>query len=450
MLLGIEIYYKNSRFDFVNPKFTTQLTIMMKSFKLILVFISIQSSLFAQNTELFQLVQQKDWNTLIKKSDRLIQEKPNDYQAYYWKQYALVEESKVSDAIHVLLAAFKSCENKLEIRSELANLYFHQGMYLQAKTELDILLKEANPNFKTFEQRVIIHEFSKERVAAISLLHRGKNNDASQIFYWIHLGDNYKQLGEYDDAIEFYEMAMDINPLDYETNSKLARVYLKTSPEDALDICDIVLEKDSTNIRFIQIAASAHIKMDNEKAALKQYEKAMSLGDSTLNTIRNAGIIYQKIKKSNKALNLLSKAYQVDSTNMKVVFYLAMAESHLFNPDRGLELFDESLQLMQADSSILSIIHKEKGIIYGDKKMHQKALNNYLLAHKLNPKKKFYLYLIAEQYDALNNKKEALKHYQLLLDNIDEKTNQDLLSSSICNYSKSRIDKLTEDLFMER
>lgn len=423
---------------------------MKKTLNLLILLTCLQITLCAQNTELLELWQKKDWNKLITSSNLKIRANQSNYQAYYWKQYALLEHGKKFEAIEVLKAAFKSCENKLEIRSELANLYFHQGMYLQAKTELDVLLKEQRPDFRTFEQRVLIHEFSKERIAALNLLHRGKNNDSSQIFYWIHLGDNYKQLGEYDDAIKYYEMAMDLNPLDYETNSKLARVYLKVNPDAALDVCDMVLEKDSTNIRFIQIAASAYVKLKNEKAALEQYEKALFLGDSTLNTIRNAGIIYQKTNKPAKALNLLTKSYQVDSTNVKVVFYLAMAEAHLFNPDRGLELFDESLQLMQADSSILSMIHKEKGIIYGDKKMHKAALNNYLLAHKLNPKKKFFLYLIAEQYDALGNKKEAIKYYQLLLGSIDEKTSQDLLSSSLLNYSKSRIDKLKEGLFMER
>jgi tetratricopeptide (TPR) repeat protein len=406
--------------------------------------------LFAQNTELLELWQKKDWKNLISTSNAEILANNSNYQAYYWKQFALVEIGKQAKAIEVLQTALIYCENKLEVRSELANLYFHQGMYLQAKTELDVLLKEQRPDFRTFEQRVLIHEFSKERLAAINLLHRAKNNDSNQPFYWIHLGDNYKQLCEYGDAIKFYEYALALNSLDYQTSSKLARVYLFVDPDAALDLCEMVLEKDSTNIRFIQIAASAYVKLKNEKAALKQYEKALLQGDSTLNTIRNAGIIYQKTNKSTKALNLLSKSYQVDSTNVKVVFYLAMAETHLFNPDRGLELFDESLQLMQPDSSILSMIHKEKGIIYGDKKMHKKALNNYLLAHKLNPKKKFYLYLIAEQYDALNNKKEAIKYYQLVFDSIDEKVGMDLLSASIRDYSESRIDKLKEDLFMEK
>ncbi|MGZ2369188.1 tetratricopeptide repeat protein [Ancylomarina sp. YFZ004] len=423
---------------------------MKKTLNLLIILSCLQFTLFAQNTELLELWQKKDWNNLITTSNAKIRANQSNYQAYYWKQYALLEQGQNADAIEVLKAAFKFCENKLEIRSELANLYFSQGMYLQARTELDVLLKEQRPDFRTFEQRILIHEFSKERIAAINLLHRGNNNDASQIFYWIHLGDNYKQLGEYDDAIKYYEMAMDINPLDYETNSKLARVYLKVDPDAALDVCDMVLEKDSTNIRFIQIAASAYIKIDQEKKALKQYEKALSLGDSTINTMRNAGILYQKFQKSDKALKLLTKAYQVDSTNVKVVFYLAMAESHLFNPDRGLELFDESLKLMRPDSSILSIIHKEKGIIFADKKQHKEALDNYLIAHKLNPKKKFYLYLIAEQYDALDKKKEAIKFYQLVFESIDEKKGLDLLSASIRDYSKSRIDKLKEDLFMEQ
>jgi len=450
MLLGIVIYYKNSRFDFVNPFITTQLIIMKKALNLLIVLCFLQCTLFAQNTELLELWQKKDLKNLISTSNEQILANKSNYQAYYWKQSALVEIGKQVEAIEVLKTALKFCENNLEIRSELANLYFHQGMYLEAKTELDVLLKEQRPDFRTFEQRVLIHEFSKERLAAINLLHRAKNNDANQPFYWIHLGDNYKQLCEFDDAIKFYEYALELNPYDYQTSSKLARVYLFVDPDAALDLCDMVLEKDSTNIRFIQIAASAYVKLKNEKAALKQYEKAMFLGDSTLNTIRNAGIIYQKTNKPTKALNLLTKSFQVDSTNVKVVFYLAMAESHLFNPDRGLELFDKSLQLIQPDSSILSMIHKEKGIIYGNKKMHKKALNNYLLAHKLNPQKKFFLYLIAEQYDALDKKKEAVKFYQLLLNSIDEKTSQDLLSSSLRDYSKSRIDKLSEDLFMEK
>ena len=99
---------------------------------------------------------------------------------------------------------------------------------------------------------------------------------------------------------------------------------------------------------------------------------------------------------------------------------------------------------------ILSIIHKEKGVIYSDKKQHQEALDNYLLAHKLNPKKKFYLYLIAEQYDALNKKKEALEYYQQVFDSIDEKKGLDLLTASIRDFSESRIDRLKEELFMEK
>ncbi len=423
---------------------------MKKILNLLIILFCLQVTLRAQNTELLQLWQKKDWNKLITTSNLKIRANKSNYQAYYWKQYALLEQGKNAEAIEVLKAAFKSCDNKFEIRSELANLYFSQGMYLQAKTELDVLLKEQRPDFRTFEQRVLIHEFSKERVAAINLLHRGINNDPSQIFYWIHLGDNFKQLGEYENAIEFYEKAMDLNPLDYETSSKLARVYLKIDPDAALDVCEMVLEKDSTNIRFIQIAASAYIRLDKEIEALKHYSKALSLGDSTLNTMRNAGILFQKFKKSDRAQKLLKKSYQVDSTDVKVVFYLAMAETHLLNPDKGLELFDESLNLMQPDSSILSIIHKERGVIYADKNQHQEALDNYLTAHKLNPKKKFYLYLIAEQYDALNNKKEALKYYQQVFDGIDEKKGLDLLTASIRDFSKSRIDKLKEDIFMEQ
>jgi tetratricopeptide (TPR) repeat protein len=450
MLLGIAIYYKNSRFDFINPLSTTQLIIMKKTLNLLIVLSFLQVSLFAQNTELVEQWQKKDWNNLISTSNKQILANKSNYQAYYWKQYALLEQGKNRAAIEVLKSAFQFCENKLEVRSELANLYFHQGMYLQAKTELDVLLNEQRPDFRTFEQRVLIHEFSKERLDAINLLHRAKNNDSNQIFYWTHLGDNYKQLREFDDAIKFYEYALALNPLDYQTCSKLARVYLFVEPDAALDLCEIVLEKDSTNIRFIQIAASAHIKMEQEDEALLQYEKAMCLGDSTLNTIRNAGILFHKSHRQDEAIKLLTKAYDVDSTDVKVVFYLGMAETHLFRPDRGLELFDESLQLMQPDSSILSIIHKEKATIYKEKENHQLALENYLMAHQFNPEKKFYLYLVAEQYDALGKKKEALAYYQKVFDGIDEKKSMDLLTASVRDYSESRIDELKEDLFMEK
>lgn len=422
----------------------------MKTLNLLIILIFLQLSSFAQNTESLELWQKKDWDSLIRISNEQIQANQSDYQAYYWKQYALLEQGKSREAIEVLLTALKPCANKMEIRSELANLYFQQGMYLQAKTELDTLLTLPNPEYRTIEKRVLIHEFSKEYLAAINLLYRGRNNDATKPFYWIHLGDNLKRLGEYDDAVINYESALALNPLDYQTSSKLARLYLEINPPSTLDICQTVLEKDSTNIRFIQMVASAHIKMDNQKEALAQYEKAMFLGDSTLNTIRNAGILYQKTQKLDKALKLLNKSYQIDSTNVNVVYYLAMAETHLFNPDRGLELFDESLLLLQPDSTILSLIHKEKAIIFNDKDKYQLSLDNYLSAYRFNPKKKFYLFLIAEQYDELGKKKEALNYYQQVLEGIAEKQGTNLLTASVHDYSKLRITKLKEDLFMEK
>jgi len=422
----------------------------MKSLTLLIILNCLQVSLFAQNTELIELWQKKDWNNLISSSNATIEVNKSNYKAYYWKQYALLEQGKYSDAIEVLKIALQFCENKLEIRSELANLYFLQGMFLQAKTELDTLLKKQKPDFRTFKQRVLIHEFSKEPLDAINLLFRGKNRDANQPFYWIHLGDNHKQLGEIDGAIKFYNQALSLNPLDYLTSSKLARVYLKDNPKAALQICDSVLQKDSTNIRFIQISASAHVKLDQLPEALSHYEKAMQLGDSTINTIRNAGILYQKTEKRDKAIDLLTKAYEVDSTDMKVIFYLGVAETYFLNVDRGLELFDKCLQLMEPDSAIVAIIHKEKAVIFKEKKEHQQALDNYLIAHKFNPKKKFYLYLIAEQYDALDRKKEALEYYQKVFDGIDEKEGMDLLTTSVRDFSKSRIDKLKEEIFMEK
>jgi len=429
---------------------TTQLITNMKHLSLLIIYVFLQLSLFSQNTTLLEFWQKKDWTNLIRISNEQIQANKADYQAYYWKQYALLEQGDYNKAIEVLQAALASCENKVEIRSELANLYFQKGMYLQAKTELDTLLKQTKPEFRTIKQRVLIHEFSKERLAAISLLYRGRNMDATQAFYWIHLGDNLKQLGEYDDAIMNYESALALNPLDYQTSSELARVYLMDSPKLALEICQKVLEQDSTNVRFIQIAASAHVKLEEDGEALAQYEKAMCLGDSCINTIRNAGILCHKTYKQDKAIKLLTKAYNVDSTDVKVVFYLGMAETHFLNIDRGLELFDESLQLLQPDSVILSIIHKEMATIFKDKENHQLALEHYLIAHRFNPEKKFYLFLIAEQFDALDKKKEALDYYQQVYDGIDEKEGMDLLTVSVRDYSKSRIEKLKEDLFMEQ
>ena len=422
----------------------------MKTLNLLIILILLQLSSFAQNTVSLELWQKKDWDSLILISNKQIQANQSDYQAYYWKQYALLKQGKSREAIDVLLAALNPCENKMEIRSELANLYFQQGMYLQAKTELDILLTLPNPEYRTIEKRVLIHEFSKEYLAAINLLYRGRNNDVTNPFYWIHLGDNLKHIGEYDDAVINYESALALNPLDYQVSSKLAKLYLKINPQITLDICQTVLEKDSTNIHFIQMVASAHIKMDNQKEALVQYEKAMFLGDSTLNTIRNAGILFQKTQKSDKALKLLNKSYQIDSTNVNVVYYLAMAETYLFNTDRGLELFDESLLLLQPDSTILSIIHKEKAIIFNDKDKHQFSLYNYLNAYRFNPKKKIYLFFIAEQYDELGKKKKALNYYEQVLEGIDEKQGTNLLTASVHDYSKSRITKLKEDLFMEK
>jgi len=421
----------------------------MKTLNSLIILIILQVTLFAQNSKSIELWQKKDWNSLIQNSDAQIQSNPADYQAYYWKQYALLQQGKRREVTKVLLAALKACENKMEIRSELANHYFQQGMYLKAKSLLDTLISQPKPEYRNLEQRVLIHEFEKEPQAAIELLRKGWGYDATKAFYWIHLGDNHKIIGDYESAIQDYESALALNSSDYQTSSKLARLYLMDSPKTALEICQYVLEKDSTNVRFIQIAASAHLKMEEEAAALSQYEKAMTLGDSTLNTIRNAGILYSKDLTLDKSIDLLNKAYAIDSTDVKVVFYLGMAKSRGQDPIRGMALFDESLLLLQPDSSILSIIYKEKAMIFEAMNKHMSALDSYQRAYKLNPQKKFYLYLIANQYDALNKKQQAINYYQQFVDGINPDEGMDLQQAAARDFSQAKISKLKEDLFME-
>lgn len=406
----------------------------------------------AQEAVLLEALIEKDWEKIEFLTDSLIQVSDFDYGNYYWRAFAMEKMGKESKAITSLEQAIISGNGNSisKIKHYLVDLYFNQGMYAKTTLLLDSLLKIDRFNINLIRKKVLILEYYKDHGKAIDLLEKVIQRDSVNTFYLTHLGYNYLETGNDSIALEYYTKAYNENPNNMSLANKLATVYLKTCPKAAEMFCESVLEKDPYNIRILQKAGAASLKLKSEKKALFYFKKSLSLGDSSLNTMKNVGMLLQRDMKFHESRKLLEKVYEKDSTSLNVIYYLAMATSNSPNQDEALKLFEKAENLLTPDSTICYLINEQKAQIYALKEDHMRAFECYELCMRYNKSNISLWFYGGFELMQLGEKEKALKYLLKFIEEFNNQKNKKQEYLPLVQLAENNIKRLKEDLFFER
>jgi len=424
----------------------------MKRLLIIAIFSAFTMLSFGQSSIYFESWVIQNWKEVIRKADSIISKQDTCFENYYWKAYAQSEMGKELNAIVTMQTALDKTNDKSKVKSFLSKLYYEQGMYQEAVPLLDSIIKDSIFDFNLIQERTSMYEYYKQNLKAIDLLEKALKQDSLNSYYLIHLGENYLLAGKDSLAQKHLEIAYDLNPKDLVVSNKLASIYLKTNPQLAVNICDSVLVRDSVNIRMLQKAATASLKLEKESQALQYYQRALSAGDSTLNTLKNAGMLLQKDLQFYDARALLQKAYQQDTTSLNVTYYLALATSNSPDLDEAIALFKKAEGLITPDSTIFALIYQQEAQIYSFQSKYKEALDYYQKSLKYNPNNIAIHFYCAYQYQKLEEDELALKYYTFFLKNLEDRMiDKDIFNKSnaisLKLLAERNIKKLKEKLF---
>lgn len=321
---------------------------------------------------------------------------------------------KTDQAIDTLMAALQHNTSDLEVLTELAECHTSAGNTEEAFGWWVMLstMQPENLYFQIAQAKLLYREKAYEECINIckGITARDTIPDILAM-----TGDAYRFVGKTDSALVYYNRFLDIKPFHAKTISKKADILLTAKKYDeVLEMTGKFLEKDPENMTILPIHGLALHLNKQYKPSLEIFEKQLSLGDSTYSIRYYLGLNHYMMDNSYLAEKEFEKAYQIDSSDVLLIYQLADAKSRRMygkNPETE-RLYEKALQMLEPDPVMMHNIYGSRAMSFHRAEDFRTAIRYYELSYRYNPKNISALSSIGYCYERLKEYDKALKYYE--------------------------------------
>ncbi len=321
---------------------------------------------------------------------------------------------KTDQAIDTLMAALQHNTSDLEVLTELAECHTSAGNTEEAFGWWVMLstMQPENLYFQIAQTKLLYREKAYEECINIckGITARDTIPDILAM-----TGDAYRFVGKTDSALVYYNRFLDIKPFHAKTISKKADILLTAKKYDeVLEMTGKFLEKDPENMTILPIHGLALHLNKQYKPSLEIFEKQLSLGDSTYSIRYYLGLNHYMMDNSYLAEKEFEKAYQIDSSDVLLIYQLADAKSRRMygkNPETE-RLYEKALQMLEPDPVMMHNIYGSRAMSFHRAEDFRTAIRYYELSYRYNPKNISALSSIGYCYERLKEYDKALKYYE--------------------------------------
>ncbi len=360
--------------------------------------------------------------------------------------------SKIHYLKHRLLTAiyFSSFKTKVSCVVELILSWLTLPFDMEAIKECTDKLKIVAVLPKLFEAFCYLK--TEEYEEAIKIYTKLINKMPGYPLFYCSLGNAYKAIGRYDEAIVEFKMARWIDSLCLEAYNSMAQTYEEMGDYDnaILTYQNFIKIHPNSAVLHSNIANLYFMKGDTQ-SAVAHYQSAISLNPSknfTASVCEILGYIHQNINKNaDAAISSFHGSYLLNPSASDVYIHLGSAFYDKEDYDNALVIYRRALELDPKNSKIhcnmgylywgmgdikeaikeyeLSIkydpnndiSYNNLGVIYLDDLAHmQKAMDCFENAIKINPNYALAYYNLARSLSIKGEKIEAAKYYQIAYD----------------------------------
>ncbi|MDR1056244.1 MAG: hypothetical protein LBL90_10610 [Prevotellaceae bacterium] len=440
----------------------------MKSLKFIIIvflFSIIQTNLNAQSNKIqaiWQLITEGKYEQALNTTNEQLKYDTANYQLYQAKGKILEQLFRYDEGIGALETANRLQADDVSVLSTLAGMYTTLGRPKKAVEIYDRLM-ELEPNVVRWRMN-----------CAMALQAAGLTNYAISEYHWLRILDStnwlvYKNLGDcfirQDNlkvGAQCYKEAMARNPQNLVLSGQLAGMYVKLDRlKSAINVAKQALTYDSTFREGLRWLGIAYYTASYRDSSLHIFEQLWKLGDSSAMVNRYLGMLYYQNAGKKGPLQLdevyaksekhLRKALLADPENIDVLFTLGSVCGYNNKPAEGLTVLSALDTVLNKYEIMKAYTEAEKGLLFRQSKLYDKAIQCYRKAMQLFPDKDIYLYDTAVTYDYAGNKKQAIDWYKRFMQKRDSNWEKRVITpeASHENVALGRIRTLTDELFME-
>ena len=270
------------------------------------------------------------------------------------------------------------------------------------------------------------------------------------------LGKCYENLDSVDTAIYYYQIALILNPSDFESTYRLANLY-KLSEEYAngIALSDTYLLLDSSNFKMLRLSGFLHFLNKSYDISVKRFERCIALGDVSDFVIKYLGYSYFKTSEFELAKDYLEKAFLKDTLNADLCYTLGLACDYSIYKKLAIYYLNKTIDLLTPSPEYMSHVYQDLAIANTGYSKFNDALDAYLAAYELTPNDTLLIFKIASHYDNRRNDKEtALFYYQKFMDTRPRNRNAllkmpGMMVVSYYDYVEKRMADIKEEMFWE-
>lgn len=171
------------------------------------------------------------------------------------------------------------------------------------------LYSQALDVYKTFdkltdEERLDIRDMTRRRDGAWTRIYRA--------------GDTALEAGNTQEAMEIFELAIELNPTRYEPMIRLKDIYQKELKDDAKaeEILLTLIEQDPENLDYILETGAFYFNQKNYAEAARFFAKAREKAPANVDNLLNLSFAYYEMKNYSKALEVTQQALAMDPGNL--------------------------------------------------------------------------------------------------------------------------------------
>ncbi len=378
------------------------------------------------------LLDRYDYKTAVSVIDSLAAEIGTDSTSIFENRQAVIDLAlqkarclrrlyRMQESVEVLADVLYLDQYNIELMADLAESHMQVGNTMEAFTLYDILsrMQPENPYFRTCQARILYREKQyEESIAACKMII--VQDSIPEILSMI--ADAYNNLGKADSALVYYNHVLDKRPKHVPTLSKKADILLSEKKYiPVIDMCREYLDEDPDNMTMLPIYGLALHLQGSYPLSIRQFEHQRNLGDDSYAVNYYLGLNHYMMDNWPRAVEELEKAYQIDSSDVTLVYQLAHARSHMpimtgleslrLNPESE-RLYSKALEMLHPSPVMMHNIYGSMAMARHTIEHYADAIKYYELSYKYNPKNISALSSIGYCYERLKNYKKALEYYE--------------------------------------
>lgn len=418
----------------------------MKRLTFILLILAAALQTVPAQDDVRRLVERYDYKAAVKVIDSLMTcESPDSISLAIEKARCLRKMYRAEDAVQTLAEVLHLDQFNVELLAEMAESQTQAGNTEEAVTWYSLLsqLQPDNMYFKLCKARIMYRE-KQYQESIMSFKEIVATDTIPEILSMI--GDGYRNLGQNDSALVYYDRVLAARPGHVPTISRKADILLAAKQYDpVVEMTEKYLKEDPDNMTVLPIYGLAlHLK-EMYPQSIQVFEHQRDLGDDSYSVHYYIGLNHYMMNKWTKAVPELTKAYQKDSSDVRLVYQLAHARSHIHVnnelPAESERLYAKAIEMLQPDPSLMHNIYGSMAITRHRLEQFRDAIKYYELSYRYNKKNISALSAIAHCYERLKEYEKSLEYYEAYLKLAKP-------GSSGYNFAKESIDYIKQEKFM--